>query len=90
MDVREQLVDFDNPRLVIKRAAWLFAQTQPLWQPRVQTLEAAYKDAMFNLLERDKRNTDSPFMNEWNLPISNSINDSRALTGRPSAEWERY
>jgi hypothetical protein len=89
-DLLEQLVDFDNPRLIVKRAAYLYAQTNPLWQPRVQTLEAVYKDAMYALVERDKRNTDVPYQNEWMMPISNSIVDSRIPTGRPSADWERF
>lgn len=89
-DIRQQLVDFDNPRLVVKRAAWLYAQTNPLWQPRVQTLEASYKDSMYQLIERDKRNTDAPYQNEWNLPITSDIHDTRQYTGRPSADWERW
>jgi hypothetical protein len=89
-DIREQLVDFDNPRLIVKRAAYLYAQTNPLWQPRVQTLEAIYKDAMYALVERDKRNTDTPYLNEWNLPIENSATASRQQTGRPTADWERW
>ena len=68
-DILEQELDFDYPDLVVARAACLYAQTDPLMQPRVQTLDAAYKDLMYQFIERDERNTDSPYVNEFILPI---------------------
>ena len=72
-DVREQEVDFDYPDAIILKAAALIAQSDPVLQPRVQTLEEQYKDVMYNLKERDERHTDSPYMNDFFVPISSDI-----------------
>ena len=85
-DVREQLVDFQYPDLIIARAQYLYAQTNPLWQPRVQTLEANYKDLFYALKERDESNTDLPIQNEWSLGIEPDITYTAPYTGRPSAD----
>lgn len=71
--IRKQLVDFWYPDLVVLRAAYFYAQTDPVMQPRVQTLEQQYKDLMYQLIERDDRNTDSPFMNEFLLPVQSGL-----------------
>ena len=68
-----QLIDFDYPDLVIMRAAYFYAQTDPLMQPRVQTLEAQYKDMMYQLIERDERSTDTPYQNEVLIPMYGSL-----------------
>ena len=68
-----QLIDFDYPDLVIMRAAYFYAQTDPLMQPRVQTLEAQYKDMMYQLVERDERSTDTPYQNEVLIPMYGSL-----------------
>lgn len=89
-DVREQTVDFDYPDLVIRKAAYFYAQTNPLWQPRVQTLEANYKELLYPLVERDTRHTDAPPQNEWLMPIGGDIYDDRSgRSPRPSADWDR-
>jgi hypothetical protein len=75
-ELREQPIDFPYPDLVILRAAYYYAQTDPVMQPRVQTLEAQYKDLMYQLLERDDRMTDSPFLNDFQVPIANSVNST--------------
>lgn len=72
-ETREQEVDFAYPDLVVRLAAYFYAQTDPIMQPRVQTLEAQYKDMMYQLLERDDRNTDSPYLNDFTVPVSNGI-----------------
>ncbi len=72
-EIREQLLDFSYPDLIIYRAAWLYAMTDPVMQPRAQQLEAMYKDLMYQLIERDERNTDSPYLNSWAVPVENSI-----------------
>ena len=77
-EVREQTIDFDYPDVVIIRAAYLYAQSDPIMQPRVQTLEAQYKDLMYQLIERDDRHTDSPFINDFFVPISNSVDGGGA------------
>lgn len=71
--VLAQEVDFDFPDVVIARAAWLYAQTDPMMQPRVQTLEEQYKDMMYQLIERDTNYTDSPDLNEVIVPVQNDI-----------------
>lgn len=89
-EVRAQLVDFDYPDLVVRRAAYYYAQTNPLWQPRVQTLEANYKELMYALQERDERNTDSPYQNEWSMGIEGDPVHSVYRRHRPSADWAPF
>lgn len=72
-EIRDQLLDFDFPDAVLQRAAFYYAQTDPLMQPRVQTLEQEYKNTYYALNERDDRNTDAPYLNEFNLGIESSI-----------------
>lgn len=74
--VRDQPIDFAYPDIVVLRAAFYYAQSDPVMQPRVQTLEAQYKDIMYQAIERDDRNTDTPFQNEFILPIQNGISPS--------------
>lgn len=71
--IRDQLVDFAYPDLVVLKAAFMYAQTDPIMQPRVQTLEAQYKDLMYQIIERDERNTDSPFQNEFFVPVQSGL-----------------
>jgi len=68
-----QALDFDFPDVITARAAWLYAQTDPMMQPRVQTLEDQYKDLMYQLIERDTAYTDSPYQNEIIVPVQNDI-----------------
>ena len=71
--ILSQPVDFDYPDLVVAKAAQLIAETDPVMQPRVQTLEAQYKDLMYQLIERDDRMTDSPYLNEFQVPIRGNL-----------------
>lgn len=71
--VLAQEVDFDFPDVIIARAAYIYAQTDPMMQPRVQTLEAEYKDLMYQLLERDTAFTDTPYQNEFVVPVQSDI-----------------
>lgn len=89
-EVREQLLDFEFPDLVIQRAAWLYAQTDPVMQPRVPALEDQYKTLFYALNERDDRHTDSPFMNEWTVPIQSDINGSNYQDVHHPHADERY
>lgn len=73
--IREQLVDFDYPDVVIARAAWLYAQADPVMQPRAQTLEASYKNMMYSLIERDTKHTDSADLNSVIVPIMATVRD---------------
>lgn len=90
---RQQQLDFDYPDLVIAKAAHLYAQSDPLMQPRVQTLDAAYKDLMYALVERDDRFTDSPYLNEFTVPIESNLAGSSFMPAyahlHPHAD-ERY
>lgn len=89
--IRNQFVDFDYPDLVIAKAAYFYAQTDPVMQPRVQTLEANYKQLMYQLIERDERHTDAPYQNEWNLGIQSSIRgNSGSARGKPVADERGY
>lgn len=74
-EIRQQLLDFDYPDAVLYRAAYYYAQTDPLAQPRAQTLENEYKSVFYALNERDDRSTDSPFLNEYAVPIEGGITD---------------
>jgi hypothetical protein len=71
--VLAQELDFDFPDVVIARAAWLYAQTDPMMQPRVQTLEDQYKNLMYQLIERDTAFTDTPDQNEILVPVQGDI-----------------
>lgn len=89
-EVRDQLLDFDYPDLVLARAAYYVAQSDPVMQPRAQTLEAQYKDLFYALNERDDRHTDSPYMNEWLLPIQSSLNSTSYQDYHHPHADERY
>lgn len=74
-EIREQPIDFGYPDIITLRAAYYVAQSDPVLQPRVQTLEAQYKDLMYQLIERDERSTDSPELNPFFVPISSGLHD---------------
>jgi hypothetical protein len=73
---RLQKIDFQYPDLVIRKAAQEYAMSDPVMQPRVQTLEAMYKDLMYQIIEREERMTDSPYQNEFFVPIQNGLSAS--------------
>ena len=90
--VLNQTLDFDYSDLVVAKAAQLYAETDPLMQPRVQSLESRYKDLMYQLVERDTQSSDSPFLNDYPIPMLASLDGSYSdpLThGHPHAD-ERY
>lgn len=72
--VRKQLLDFEFPDAVLYRAAYFYAMSDPVMQPRAQTLENEYKNVFYALNERDDRHTDSPYQNEFFLPIQGNLN----------------
>lgn len=71
--IRTQLIDFPYPDVIVARAAYFYAQTDPVMQPRVQTLEGGYKDLMYQLIERDTAISDTPYLNEFTLGIENGL-----------------
>ena len=88
--VRNQLLDFPYPDAVLARAAFYYAQSDPIMQPRVQTLEAEYKNIFYALNERDERHTDSTYLNEFAVPIQSDVSGtSYQDTLHPHAD-ERY
>lgn len=90
-EIREQPIDFAYPDIVIARAAYLYAQTDPLLQPRVQTLDAQYKDRMYQVIERDDRNTDSPYLNDFFVPVvSGIVGDGYLAHNHPHSDDRRF
>lgn len=85
--IRGQLVDFPYPDVIIARAAYYTAASDPVMQPRAQTLEAEYKDLMYQLVERDTANTDTPYVNDYRLDLHNGVNDSYVFDQRPHSDW---
>lgn len=75
--VRNQPLDFMYPDLVTLRAAFYYAQSDPVMQPRVQTLEAQYKDLMYQVIERDDRMTDSPYLNDFTVPVQSGLREPK-------------
>ena len=71
--IRKQLIDFPYPDTIIARAAYYYAQTDPVMQPRAQTLESAYKDSMYQLIERDTSHTDTPYENTFLVPVQSGL-----------------
>lgn len=89
-EVREQLLDFQYPDVVVLRAAYYYAQSDPVMQPRVQTIEAQYKDLMYQIIERDDRFTDSPFLNEFFVPVQAGIHpETERWHGHPHSDERR-
>lgn len=71
--IRGQFIDFDYPDIITARAAFYYAQTDPVMQPRVPTLEGNYKDVMYQVLERETRNSDMPYLNSFTLPVESGL-----------------
>lgn len=89
--VRDQPVDFSYPDLIVARAAYMYSLTDPVMQPRAQTLEANFKDLLYQVIERDDRMTDSPYENEFTVPVQAGINDYRPWShGHPHADARSY
>lgn len=89
-EVRQQPVDFPYPDLVIAKATYLYAMTDPVMQPRVQTLEAQYKDLMYQIIERDERHTDSPYLNDFTVPIQSGLAPVFQLHPHPHSDERRF
>lgn len=82
----DQLIDFHYPDIITARAAFYYAQTDPIMQPRTQTLEDLYKGLMYQAIERDDRNTETPFQNEFLLPVQNGIYPEMAARPYPLSD----
>lgn len=85
-DLLLEEIDFPYPDLVVAKAAYFYASTDPIMQPRVQTLDANYKDLMYQIIERDDRFTDSPDQNTWLLPVEGSLEGNHYFHRHPLAD----
>jgi hypothetical protein len=85
----DQYVDFPYPDIIWMRAAYYVAQSDPVMQPRAQTIEAQYKDLMYQAIERDDRMTDSPFNNEFLVPVQNDIYHESSVRPWPLSDRRR-
>ena len=85
--IRDQPVDFAYPDLIVSRASYFYAQTDPVMQPRVQTLEADYKTLMYQLIERDTSHTDTPYINEYILPLENGLRNQDTTHWHPHSNF---
>jgi hypothetical protein len=87
--VLAQEIDFCYPDIITARAAYYYALTDPVMQPRAQTLEALYKDLMYQAIERDDRNTDMPYLNDFFVPVQNGIYAETTYRPHPLADERR-
>lgn len=90
-EVRTQAIDFFYPDLIVARAAYMYSLTDPVMQPRAQTLEANFKDLMYQVIERDDRNTDSPYENDFTVPVRSGLRDFVPYDqGHPHSDARSY
>jgi hypothetical protein len=85
-EIRNQLVDFWYPDVITLRAAYVYAQSDPVMQPRVQTIEAQYKDLMYQVIEREERTTDSTEMNPIRVPVMGGLTSRGGFHRHPHAD----
>lgn len=83
--VQTQRIDFDFPDVIVARAAYFYAQADPVMQPRAQTLENEYKGMMYQLIERDTKHTDSAYINEFVVPVESSLRNDTPWHLNPHA-----
>lgn len=91
-DIKNQLIDFSDPDLIVLGACKSYAATDPVYQPRYQTLEAEHKGMFYDLVERDSNHTDEPYRNEWHVPIQSSLrgNPYRGPHLHPHSDERNY
>jgi hypothetical protein len=88
-EILEQPVDFPYPDLICSRAAYYVAQSDPVMQPRAQTLQGDFKDLMYQIIERDERMTDSPELNPFFVPIEGSLHSDGLSHRHPHSDERR-
>ena len=86
-EILNQPIDFSHPDVIIARAAYYYAQTDPVMQPRTMTLQSEYKDLMYQVMERDESNTDMPYSNSFTLPIVNGLINEDTSHWHPHADF---
>lgn len=58
-------IDTEYPDMIVAHAAWQISMSNPLYQPRAQTLEGAFSDLKYALMERNTNHSDSPMRNTF-------------------------
>lgn len=58
-------IDAEYPDLIVAHAAWKMAMSNPVYQPRSQTLEEEFNDLKYALTERNTNHSDSPMRNTF-------------------------
>ena len=58
-------LDFEYPDMIIAHAAWQISMSNPVYQPRAQTLEEGFKEYKYSLTERNTNHSDSPLRNNF-------------------------
>ena len=58
-------IDAEYPDLIVAHAAWKLAMSNPVYQPRAQTLEEEFNDLKYALTERNTNHSDSPMRNTF-------------------------
>ncbi len=58
-------LDAEAPDLIVAHAVWQMAMSNPVYQPRAQTLEEAFSDLKYAMMERNTNHSDSPLRNTF-------------------------
>lgn len=58
-------IDAEYPDMIVAHAAWKLSMSNPLYQPRAQTLEEEFNDLKYALTERNSNHSDSPLRNTF-------------------------
>lgn len=58
-------LDCEYPDLIVSHAAWQISMSNPVYQPRAQTLEGEFSDLKYALTERNTNHSDSPMRNSF-------------------------
>lgn len=77
-DEMDRDIDFHRADMVVMKAAYLYAQTDPLLQPRVPQLEQDYRAVFYQVQEQDTNVTMGAMVNDFQLPIEG---DYRFVSG---------
>lgn len=86
--VLKQEIDFPYPDLVIAKAMVFYAGTDPVLQPRVPELTEAYKNLMYQIIERDTQHTDSAYVNNYDLGLHNGLVNATVPQRGPRSNFD--
>ena len=88
--IRNQKIDHSFPDLIVLKTIYLYAQADPVMQPRVQTLEGQYKELFYALTERDTNHTDDTYRNDFVVPIQGSLHGYGSNHAHPHSDERRH